>query len=131
MQYNKKELEKIELLQKKLKITREEAEEIMAYDKAIDKGEKTEYDLTPEQQKAAKKYTITGQKAVNNSGEKQTRERKKNEEKENIISMLHNFLLGFENIQNAQITNAERQISFVINDNSYELTLVQKRKKKT
>ena len=43
-----------------LKCTEAEAEDIIAYDEAVDKGEPTKYDLTAEQMKATKEYSIAG-----------------------------------------------------------------------
>ena len=55
-----------------------------------------------------------------------------NPTKSGIIAEIANFLQ--ENSENACenviITNAERQISFTIGENTYEFTLVQKRKPK-
>ena len=42
-----------------LKCSEEEAREIAAFDKRIDRGERTEYDLSPEEEKAAKKWANT------------------------------------------------------------------------
>lgn len=61
------------------------------------------------------------------------KKRKENPTKSAIISEIATFLA--ENSENAcenvQITNAERQIAFTIGENSYEFTLVQKRKPKS
>ena len=43
-----------------LKCSDAEAAEILAYDKAIDHGEKTPHDLTPAQNKVAQSYARTG-----------------------------------------------------------------------
>ena len=45
---------KIANLMLHLKCTEAEAEDIIAYDEAVDKGEPTKYDLTAEQMKATK-----------------------------------------------------------------------------
>ena len=60
------------------------------------------------------------------------RERKANPTKGGIISELERFFKeGIAlDIQNLEVTNKERQIAFKIGENSYELTLVQKRKPK-
>ena len=39
-----------------LKVSEEEADEILEYDKRIDRGERVEYDLPPELEKMAKKF---------------------------------------------------------------------------
>lgn len=110
---------------------RKEAEEILLYDKAVDlTASKLEYDLTEEQEKVSKKYTCTGTRQVTKTQQK--KERKPNATKGGLITELFSFLTG-ENvsfaIKNAEITNKERQITFQIGDDKFEITLTQKRKK--
>ena len=121
---------KIEKLMKNLGITREEALEVIEADRRIDKGEKL-FTLSKEQEKASKQARSTGTKQP--TGYKfTTRERKENTTKAEIIAELAKFLT--ENSENAcemvEITNKERQIAFKIGENTFELTLVQKRKPK-
>ena len=121
---------------KKLGLSEKEIQELIAADAAIDKGEKMPFDLTEEQAKEAKKYTKAGTKKaptvykLDNAEGK--RSRKENPTKAGIIAEIAKFLV--ENSENAcenvEITNKERQIAFKIGENSYELTLVQKRKPK-
>lgn len=113
----------------------EEAEEMMAADKAIDRGEKMPFDLTAEQEKVARKYAKIGTRKptaykLDNTGGK--RSRKENPTKASIIAELAKFLeVDSENAcVEVEITNKERQIAFKIGENAYELTLVQKRKPK-
>ena len=113
-----------------------EAEQIMADDKAIDRGQKMPFDLDDEAEKVARKFAKTGTRKtptaykLDNTGGK--RSRKENPTKASIISELAKFLeTDSENAcVNVSITNKERQIAFTIGENSYELTLVQKRKPK-
>ena len=121
---------------KKLGLSEKEIQELIAADAAIDKGEKMPFDLTEEQAKEAKKYTKAGTKKaptvykLDNAEGK--RSRKENPTKAAIIAEIAKFLE--ENSENAcenvEITNKERQIAFKIGENSYEFTLVQKRKPK-
>lgn len=117
-----------EKLMRLLDITEAEAEDIIATDKAIDKGERVYFDLDLETEKQAKKMVNveTHKKAET----KVTRTRKENPTKATIISEISAFLTenGYESIE---ITNKERQIAFKVGEDSFELTLVQKRKKKT
>ena len=119
-----------------LDVSAEEADEILKADKAIDRGERVPFDLSPEKEKAAKKFakagtrkTPTVYKLDNAEGK---RSRKENPTKAAIIAELAKFLT--ETSENAcemvEITNKERQIAFKIGENTYELTLVQKRKPK-
>ena len=113
--------------------TEEEMAELAKYDEMIDKGLPVPFDLTPEQEKNAKKYTITsGAKKIVPKEEKKSKTRKENPTKASIIAELAEFLQKTsENAcENVEITNKERQIAFTIGENSYELTLVQKRKPK-
>lgn len=119
-----------------LRCSEEEAIEIYLADKAIDRGERMEFDLPPELEKEAKKMAnVTERKrktpTVYNFDTSQ-KKRKENPTKSGIISELAKFLA--EQSENActdvNITNPERQIAFIIGDNTYELTLVQKRKPK-
>ena len=122
---------------KKLGWTEAEIADVIASDQAIDKGEKVAFDLSPEKAKEAQKYTKAGTKKapavykLDNAEGK--RSRKENPTKAGIIAELAKFLE--ENSENAcemvEITNKERQITFKIGENAYELTLVQKRKPKS
>lgn len=122
----------VEKLMRVLGISAEEAQEVIAYDKAIDKGKKTEHDLTAEQQKVVKEYTKAGTKKAPTVYDFKKRERKANPTKSGIIAELAQFLAENSEYatENVEITNKERQIAFKIGEECYELTLVQKRKPK-
>ena len=117
----------VEKLMRLLKCTKEEAEEMIACDKAIDRGERVYFDLDPQAEKEAKKYANTGTRQT--SGQKTERKRKENPTKATIIAEISEFLTekGYEMVE---ITNKERQIAFKVGENAYEFTLVQKRKPK-
>lgn len=118
----------IEKIMRNLKCSREEAEQIAADDKAIDRGEQMDFDLTPEEHKRAMKNANTGTREP--KGEKTARKRKENPTKATIIAEIAQFLAenGYEMVE---ITNKERQIALKVGENAYELTLVQKRKPKS
>lgn len=107
----------------KLGLTSEEIQELIKSDLEIDRGKKMSFDLTPEQTKVAKELTRVETKTVYNFTKKK---HKKNEIKADLIEKLADFMK--KNAENVEIINAERQISFKINENTYELTLIQKRK---
>ena len=117
----------LERIMKNLHCTEEEALQIIADDKAIDRGERMSFDLDKETEKMAKKYANTGTRKT--SGTKTERKRKENPTKATVIAELAQFLAenGYEMVE---ITNKERQIAFKVGENAYELTLVQKRKPK-
>ena len=119
-----------ETIMRVLEVSEKEADEILAYDNAVDKGLKTQYDFTKEQEKETRKYRQADRKPTAYKFTK--RERKPNATKGGLIQELYNFLTtgsGFE-IINCEITNKERQIAFGVGENDFELTLVQKRQKK-
>lgn len=112
-----------------LKVSEEEADEILEYDKRIDKGERVEYDLPPEQEKMAKKFAnvTTHKKPI--VLDTKPRERKADDVKIGLIESLFNHLNGNENIkcENVTITNKSKTISFVLNGETYEIDLKRKR----
>ena len=113
-----------------LGVSANEADDILAYDKAVEQGKKTEYDLTPEQEKATRKYRQADRKPTVYKFTK--RERKPNATKGGLIAELATFLTENSDFatENVEITNKERQIAFKIGEDKFELTLVQKRKPK-
>ena len=121
---------------RKLGFTDEEIEDVIKADDAIDHGEKVDFDLDPEKEKEAKKYIKSGTRKapvnyqLDNTGGK--RSRKENPTKNAIITEIAKFLeeTSENACENVVIVNKERQIAFTIGENSYELTLVQKRKPK-
>lgn len=116
----------IERIMRSLGVTEAEAKTILAEDKAIDRGERMDFDLSPEAEKEAKKMANVGTRKT--ASEPVERKRKENFTKANVISEVAKFL---ENLgENVQITNKERQIAFSIGSEDYEFTLVQKRKPK-
>ena len=117
----------IERIMVGLKCSREEAEQILADDKAIDRGERMPFDLDPKAEKEARKFARTGTRQT--SGQKTERKRKENPTKAQIITEIAQFLAenGYEMVE---ITNKERQIALKVGENDFELTLVQKRKSK-
>lgn len=126
-----------ERIMRVLDVSAEEADEILKADKAIDRGERVPFDLSPEQEKLAKKFanvdTKKRKKPTVYNLDARGKARKENPTKASIIAELAKFLT--ENSENAcemvEITNKERQIAFKIGENAYELTLVQKRKPKS
>ena len=112
--------------------SREEAEDIAKWDKVIDQGGRTPFDLDPETEKMAKKMANATERKKPTNYDFSKRERKANPTKGGIISEIAQFLT--ENSQfateNVEITNKERMIAFKIGDDNFEITLIQKRKPK-
>lgn len=115
-----------------LKCDRAEAEQVYEYDCKVDAGEKTEHDLTAAQQKIAQKFAHAGTRKTPTAYKFTQRQRKPNATKAGIIAEIAEFLEKNSqfSVENLQVTNKERQISFEIGGEKYEFTLVQKRKPK-
>lgn len=128
-----KESEQLSRIMSALKVSEQEARDIMAYDKAVDRGEKTEYDLPADKAEVARKFAHTGTRKNPTVYKFTKRERKPNATKAGIITELFNFLTENSDFatENVTIMNKERMIGFKIGEESYELTLVQKRKPKS
>ena len=126
---------------KKLGYSDEQIEEMIEDDKAVDRNEPLPWDMSKDEHKKAMKYANvtdkkpkTEEKTPKKGGtaynfDTSQRKRKENPTKATIIAEISQFLIenGYENVV---ITNKERQISFNADGNSYEFTLVQKRKPK-
>lgn len=128
----KKELEYEQTIEKHIKLlgcTREEAIDIIETDKIIDKGGRTQYDLSKEKEKLAMKISGVSERKAKSADNKRGKVRAENPTKADLIKFLFESLTEYD-CQNLNITNKERQIAFSVGDNDYELTLVQKRKKK-
>lgn len=98
-------------------------------DRAIERGEKTEYDLSPEQQREADKAR-KGIKAVNAYGREVKRERKPNEVKRWLMNIIRILLEGYAikgDLEAVTLSNAERAIDFVKDGKHYTLTLTEHR----
>lgn len=123
-----------EKLMRILNVSAEEAEKIIADDKAIDRGEKL-FELTDEQKKVAKKmsnFDSKNRKKPMVLDLKQPKNRKENATKSGIIAELVTFFSENSqfSVENLEILNKERQFTFKIGDETYEITLIQKRKPK-
>lgn len=103
-----------------------EAKQMVADDKAIDKGEKL-FEMTPEQKAVSKQYRQGERKPTIYSFTK--RERKADTTKEGVIAEIAKFLEenGYESVE---ITNKSKIIAFKIGEDNYELNLIRKRKPK-
>ena len=106
-----------------------EAEEILAADKTIDKGGRTEFDLSKEDEKKALKYANVKTKKKPMIPNLTKRERKPDPTKEGVIQAVFEFLQE-NGYTDCEITNKTKLISFKIADDSYEFNLIRKRKPK-
>lgn len=130
-----KEKEFEELVAKHIKClgcTREEAIDIIETDEIIDKGGRTQYDLSVEAEKEAIKIGRVDERKSVKADNMRGKVRAENPTKSGLISNLAEFLekISIFVCEDVKITNKERQIAFKCGENDYELTLVQKRKPK-
>ena len=109
-----------------LGITREEAIQMYLEDEGYVENEQTEY--VEELTKKAKEAKISHDAKSEKPRKQVKRERKPDEEKENLIEILANALVaeGFE----AKVTNKSKIIEFFIEDRHYKLDLIRQRTKK-
>lgn len=112
---------RIKQMMKSLKITREEAIEILRDDEAIDKGEKL-FELTPEQKKAEKEARKTG---FRKNTIPVKRERKVDETKKRIILDIKVLLEGL-GAKVAEI-KTEAEMHFTFNSDEYTIKLIKHR----
>lgn len=110
----------IEKMMKNLGLTEQEARELLVDDAKVDKGQKMAFDLTPEQEKNAKKARATGTKKPT-AYKFENRKRKENPEKRDILKALFEF--AEDCWDNAELVNPERQVDFHLNGNHYSITL--------
>ena len=106
-----------------------EAEQVIADDKKIDKGQEVDFGLTKEQEKQALKYANVKEHKKPAVYKFDKRERKADTTKEGVIEQISQFLIenGYENVE---ITNKSKLIAFKIGEDNYEFNLIRKRKPK-
>lgn len=116
----------VQKLMRVLDISEEEALQVIADDKAIDKGEKL-FEQTKEQKAVTKQMTATGTRKTPTIYNFDTtkRERKKDGTKEEFIANLAEYLQT--SVENVQILNPSKLISFTIGEDTFELDLKRKR----
>lgn len=115
------------VIMKNLGCDEKTALEILEFDKQVDQG-LIKDDLTPEQKKAVKKYTQVA-RGVNAYGKEQKREVKADEPKRYIIELINMALANDNQISEIEITNIQKNITFKIGNDTYEIDLKRKRKK--
>lgn len=111
-----------------LKISREEAIQLIEDDKRIDKGEKL-FSLTPEQEKASKKARSAGRKPKTTVYKFDTTKRKKpeNKNKSDLISVITGALIE-HGAENLELINPEREFTFTMDGTKYKIVLSLPRK---
>ena len=116
-----------------LGFTEAEAVETVLYDDDVEHNRPTEFDLTEEQKKVAKKYTDIGSKKKKGAYQFTPRERKPNETKRQIMQYVRILFEGMASngtCEAVNLSNAERTLDFEMDGKSYTLTLTEHRPKK-
>ena len=109
-----------------LDISIAEAVDIIKADKEINQGKRVEFDLSPEEEKAAKKYANSTEKT-----QKKPKTRKEDAVKRAFIAETAQFIIeNWKNAENVEVSNPERIISFEFDGEKYEFILQKKRKPK-
>jgi hypothetical protein len=111
--------EKIKVLMESLKITREEAIQVIEDDKRIDKGEKL-FELPDELKAGAKKARSTGTRKTTGTTKK---EKKVNNEKKNLIEVMRSAVESEEMTESIVVNNDEREFIFVYNGTKYKVVM--------
>ena len=117
-----KQEEQIQKMMKALGISREEALEVIADDKRIDKGEKL-FELTAEQEKASKQARQADRKPTvyKLDNEKGKRSKKANTDKAFLLNELFKSILP--HCETYEIQNGEREFIFTYNGTKYKVVL--------
>lgn len=116
-----------EKLANSLKISIEEAKQVLETDKRIDRGEKL-FELPSELEAGAKKARRADRKKVENV----KRERKPDEDKRDLIRYFESKLDDAHrvdyDVNDIRVVNPERELEFTYNGIKYRLTLMRPRK---
>ena len=107
----------VEKLMKNLGISREEALQVIADDKAIDKGEKL-FELSAEQKKAVKQATRADSKPRSAPTK---REPKVDKDKAEIMQTIDDALCSL--VDDVQERTNDRELVFIYNEKKYKITL--------
>lgn len=122
----KAELDKVDELVESLDISIAEAVDIIKADKEINQGKRVEFDLSAEEEKAAKKYANSTEKT-----KKAPPKRAEDAVKRGFIAEIAQFLVeNYKTAENIEVVNPERIISFEFDNEKYEIILQKKRKPK-
>jgi hypothetical protein len=119
-----------ERIMRSLGVSSEEADEILASDKAIDRGQPQEFDLPPDKVKVGQKYCHTGTRKTPTAYKFDQRKTvKENPTKEGLIQFLFEALKT--EVENLEIANKTKLLTFSMSGENFELNLIQKRKPKS
>lgn len=126
---------RIEYIMRTLDCSEQEALQLIEDDKAIDRMTKTaeiQSDLTQEQKKASKKARAVAKapkaKAPTAYKWETKKQKKRDNEKHNVIELFINALEGDTNVKDIKMLNEDREFEFLYNDRKIKVTLIAPRK---
>lgn len=126
---------RIEYIMRTLDCSEQEALQLIEDDKAVDRMTKTaeiQSDLTQEQKKASKKARAVAKapkaKAPTAYKWETKRQKKRDNEKHNVIELFINALEGDTNVKDIKMLNEDREFEFLYNDRKIKVTLIAPRK---
>jgi len=123
---SEKEWAKVDNLVEKLECSIEEAVDILDADKAIDRNQKVDFDLSPEEHKKAMKLANVTEHTMT---KKTVKTKKIDDEKKAVIAGIADFLAQCDvDCENISISNVDREIKFTVGANKYTITLIKNRK---
>lgn len=125
--------DQVEKLMKALGCSESEALDIIATDKEIDQGKRVYFDLDKDKEKAAKKLANVGTRKRPTVYKFEKKQPKANPTKEGLIAEIAEFLTNLtENgVENVEIVNKSKLITFKIGEKSFKLDLIEQRKPKS
>ena len=127
--------DRIEYIMRTLDCSEQEALQLIEDDKAVDRMTKTaeiQSDLTQEQKKASKKARAVAKapkaKAPTAYKWETKKQKKRDNEKHNVIKLFINALEGDTNVKDIKMLNEDREFEFLYNDRKIKVTLIAPRK---
>lgn len=126
---------RIEYIMRTLDCSEQEALQLIEDDKAVDRMTKTaeiQSDLTQEQKKASKKARAVAKapkaKAPTAYKWETKKQKKRDNEKHNVIELFINALEGDANVKDIKMLNEDREFEFLYNNRKIKVTLIAPRK---
>ena len=116
--------EAIQKYMRLLRVSRAEAEQIVADDEIIDKGGRCDWEPSIEEEKAMRKASKL--KVERKKTERKPREKVADNTKLEIISLINEVLAA--KYEDVVVENAEKTINFVVNGDNYSINLTKHRK---
>lgn len=112
--------EQVKTLMEKLDLTEEQALSVLEWDSKIDKGEPLG-ELSQDGKQVEREMKQT--RSVDAYGKTRVRAQKQDQEKREIVSIIADALLGGLPIEDLEITNEERELTFRFQNRKFKIVL--------